>query len=51
MRSEIADDDAAAFGLSEEALGLRKCLPIRTASADSNVFHGLIVDDFAPEIF
>lgn len=51
LRSEVADDDAAAMRLSEETLRLRKGAPVGTASADGDVFHGFVVDNFAPEIF
>lgn len=49
LASEIADDDAAALGLVEEAFRHRQVAPVRARTADDDVFHGVVMDDLVPE--
>lgn len=51
LASEIADDDAAAFGLVEEAFADGEFAPVGARAADNDVFHGIIMDDLVPEKF
>lgn len=51
LRGEIADDDAATVGLGEETFGFREGTPVGTATANGDVFHRLVINDFAPEVF
>lgn len=49
LASQVADDDAAAFGLVEEAFRNGKVAPVGARAADDDVFHGIVVDDLFPE--
>ena len=49
LTGQIADDDAAAFGLVEEAFRNREVAPVGARAADDDVFHGIVVDDLFPE--
>lgn len=51
LASEIANDDAAAFGLIEEAFADGELAPVGARAADNDVFHGIIVNDLVPEKF
>lgn len=51
LRGEIADDDAATVGLSEKTFGFREGFPVGATSTDGDIFHGLVIDNFVPEIF
>lgn len=51
LTGEVADDDAAAFGLVEEAFADGELTPVGTRAADDDVFHGVIMDDLVPEEF
>lgn len=51
LRSKIADDDAATLRLGEKTFGLRESLPVGASPADGDIFHGLVIDNFVPEIF
>ncbi len=50
MTGEIADDDAVVCWLIEKALIVREFLPVGTMSADGNIFHRLIKNDFMPKV-
>ncbi len=51
LGGEIADDDALAGRLEEEAFVAGKVFPIGALAANGDVFHGLVENDFVPEIF
>jgi len=51
LASEIANDDAAAFGLIEETFADGELAPVGARAADNDVFHGIIVNDLVPEKF
>lgn len=50
LAGEIADHDALAFWLAEKTLVAGQLAPIGAAPANSNVAHGLIIDNFLPDI-
>lgn len=49
LASQVADDDAAAFGLVEEAFRNGEVAPVGARAADDDVFHGIVMDDLFPE--
>lgn len=49
LAGEVADDDAATFGLIEKTFADGEFAPIGARSADDDVFHGVVVDDLVPE--
>lgn len=49
LTGKVADDDAAAFGLVEEAFSIGKVVPVGAEPADDNIAHGVVVDDLVPE--
>lgn len=49
LAGEIADDDAAAFGLVEETFADGELAPVGARSANDDVFHGIVMDDLMPE--
>lgn len=49
LAGEVADDDAAAFGLVEEAFADGEFAPVGARPADDDVFHGVVMDDLVPE--
>lgn len=51
LAGEIANDDAAAFGLVEETFADGEFAPVGAWSADNDIFHGIIMDDLVPEKF
>lgn len=51
LTSEIANNDATTFGLAEEAFALREVFPFGAITANSDVFHGFVEDDFMPGVF
>lgn len=51
LAGEVANDDAAAFGLIEETFADRQFAPVGAGTADNDVFHGVVVDDLMPEKF
>ncbi len=51
LASEIANDDAATFGLIEQTFAGRKLFPVGAFATNSDVTHRFIKNDFVPEIF
>lgn len=51
LAGEIANDDAAAFGLVEKAFADGEFAPVGARTADDDVFHRVVVDDLVPEKF
>lgn len=49
LAGEVADDDAAAFGLVEEAFRHGEVAPVGAGAANDDVAHGVVVDDLVPE--
>ena len=49
LTGQVADDDAAAFGLVEEAFRNGEVAPVGARTANNDVFHGIVVDDLIPE--
>lgn len=50
LAGEITNDDAAAFGLIEETFAGWELFPVGAFAADGDIIHGLIEDDFVPEV-
>ena len=50
LAGEVADHDALTFRLAEKTLVAGQLAPIGAASANSNVAHGLIIDNFLPDV-
>jgi len=51
LAGKIADDDAAFFGLVEEAFIGGEFVPIAAMAVNTDTFHGLVVDNFVPNVF
>ncbi len=51
MTGEITDDDTVAGFAIEKAFVGGQRGPLGARAADGNVVHGVVVDDFVPEIF
>lgn len=49
LAGQIADDDAAAFGLVEKAFVRGEIFPVEFGAADMDTFHGVVEDDLVPE--
>ena len=50
LAGEVADDDALAGRLVEEAFVAGELAPVGAFAADGDAVHGAVVDDFFPEI-
>lgn len=51
LAGEIANDDATVFGLIEETFVSRELVPIAAMTMDTDAFHGLVVNNFVPNVF
>lgn len=51
LAGEIADDDALTGWLIKEAFAFGEMLPVGAATANGDVLHRAIENDFFPEIF
>lgn len=51
LAGEVADDDAAFFGLVEETFIFREFIPVATVTVNADTFHGFVVDDLVPNVF
>ena len=49
LGGEVADDDAFAGGLAEEAFGAGEVAPVAGAAFSGDVFDGVVEDDLLPE--
>ena len=51
LAGEVANDDAAFFGLIEKTFIFREFIPVAAVTVNANAFHGLVVDDLVPNVF
>ena len=51
LAGEVADDDAAFFGLIEKTFIFREFIPVAAVTVNTNAFHRLVVDDLVPNVF
>lgn len=51
LAGEVADDDAAFFGLIEKTFVFWEFIPVAAVTVNANAFHGLVVDDLVPNVF